>query len=483
MASRPPFTAAARPPPPWRDQTYAANVGGAFLSLASVLVVSRVLGAEGRGEIAFLTAIAWFTANLATLGLNEANANLAASRPGVRRALATNSVGLALLLGAAALGLIAVLVTVFPAIAGDADTTLLWATLGFLPLLILQPFLRFLVEADYGFRVSNAARVIPPALNVAINGLLAAVGLLTVGSAVAVWLGGQTLTVLLLAWYVQRRLAGFGRPDRALARYALRFGMKAHLGRVMLLGNYRLDQWLLGAISGSRELGLYSVAVAWAEALWYLPTALAAVQQPDLVRARAKDVARQAARIFRVTIVFTTASVLSHGHCRTRALRWHLRRGFPRVHGRSSSAFGRGARRCGAEAVRRRPRSPRSARAPDLRAGGRLCVHGGARRPSDPTAGGLGAALASTLAYSVAGTVMAVTFVRALDGSPSELVPRPGEIATFARAVRHRLRGGGVSSTSPGGDADSLVASWSKGQDPPADLFFGSGLFRSGRTP
>ena len=101
---------------------------------------------------------------------------------------ATNSVGLALLLGAAALGLIAVLVTVFPAIAGDADTTLLWATLGFLPLLILQPFLRFLVEADYGFRVSNAARVIPPALNVAINGLLAAVGLLTVGSAVAVWL-------------------------------------------------------------------------------------------------------------------------------------------------------------------------------------------------------------------------------------------------------------------------------------------------------
>ena len=42
----------------------------------------------------------------------------------------------------------------------------------------------------------------------------------------------------------------------------------------MLLGNYRLDQWILGAVSGSRELGLYSVAVAWAEALWQLPTAL-----------------------------------------------------------------------------------------------------------------------------------------------------------------------------------------------------------------
>ena len=55
----------------------------------------------------------------------------------------------------------------------------------------------------------------------------------------------------------------------------------------MLLGNYRLDQWFVGAIAGSRELGLYSVAVAWAEALWYLPTALASVQRPDLVRAAA----------------------------------------------------------------------------------------------------------------------------------------------------------------------------------------------------
>ena len=348
------------------------------------------------------------------------------------------------------LGLIAVLVTVFPAIAGDADTTLLWATLGFLPLLILQPFLRFLVEADYGFRVSNAARVIPPALNVAINGLLAAVGLLTVGSAVAVWLGGQTLTVLLLAWYVQRRLAGFGRPDRALARYALRFGMKAHLGRVMLLGNYRLDQWLLGAISGSRELGLYSVAVAWAEALWYLPTALAAVQRPDLVRARAKDVARQAARIFRVTIVFTTASVLvmviaAPALC-VGIFGEDFRGSVDDLRVLSAGALGVVALKLFGGALVARGR-------PGLQTFG-LGVGFVCTVALDvlliPPLGGLGAALASTLAYSVAGTVMAVTFVRALDGSPSELVPRPGEIATFARAVRHRLRGGGVSSTSPG---------------------------------
>ena len=73
----------------------------------------------------------------------------------------------------------------------------------------------------------------------------------------------------------------------------------------MLLGNYRLDQWLLGAIAGSRELGLYSVAVAWAEALWFLPTTLSAVQRPDLVRAAKREAARLSTLIFRAAMVLT----------------------------------------------------------------------------------------------------------------------------------------------------------------------------------
>ena len=104
------------------------------------------------------------------------------------------------------------------------------------------------------------------------------------------------LGTLVLAWAVARRLGGFGRPDPALARERmLAFGLKAHLGRAMLFGNYRADQWILGVIAGSKELGLYSVAVAWSEVLFFLPTTLVAVQRPDLVRASPEE-ARQARR-------------------------------------------------------------------------------------------------------------------------------------------------------------------------------------------
>ena len=39
-----------------------------------------------------------------------------------------------------------------------------------------------------------------------------------------------------------------------------------------------------------------------------------------------------------------------------------------------------------------------------------------------------------------AGVVMGLMFMRALETRPSELVPRVGEVATFARDVRARLR-------------------------------------------
>ena len=285
--------------------TYGTQLLAAVLSLANVLVVSRYLGPEGRGQIAFLTTIAFLTSHLASMGVNEATANLAGTEPEKRRALAGNALLLALVFGVVAAGVVAALIAVVPAVGGEAEPALRWLTLACIPVLILEIYLRFLVQADYSFGVSNAAWLVPPVLNVAVNTALALAGVLSVRTAVATWLFGQVLATGILCWWVATRLAGFGRPDGSLARRSLAFGIRSHLGRIMLLGNYRLDQWILGAVAGARELGLYSVAVAWAEALFYLPTALAAVQRPDLVRAATDAAGRQAAAVFRVAAMLT----------------------------------------------------------------------------------------------------------------------------------------------------------------------------------
>src|SRR5256714_8466079 len=284
---------------------YGTSVAVAVLSLLSVLIVSRVHGPTGRGHVAFLTAITGFTSFLVSAGIEEANANFGASEPESRRALASNSIILSLLLGAFAAVAVDGLIHAVPAVGGGAPNGLRLLSLGLLPVLILNLYLRWLVRADYAFAITNVALLVTPLGNVLANGVLAFLGLLTVTTAVVAWLAGQAISTIVLAWYVARRLTGFGLPDLRLMRRTLAFGLKTHAGRVMLLGNYRLDPWILGAISGARELGLYSVAVAWAEALWDLSTALKFVQRPFLVRSGRTDAVRQAAAGFRAATLAT----------------------------------------------------------------------------------------------------------------------------------------------------------------------------------
>jgi O-antigen/teichoic acid export membrane protein len=433
VPQRPSFFAAAA-------STYGTNVAVAILSLVNVLVVARTLGPAGRGGVAFLTAIAWFTSNLATFGVQEANANLGGAEPGSRRSLATNSVLLALLFGVGAAAFLVGLIAVFPGVGGDSTSGLRWLTFASLPILVLGIYMRFLVQADYGFGITNTAWLITPVANVGMNGLLAALGALSVGTAVGTWIGGQTLATMLLLAHVGRKRAGFGRPDLHLAKRALGFGVQSHAGRVMLLGNYRLDQWLLGAISGSRELGLYSVAVAWAEALWFLPTTLSAVQRPDLVRAAKREAARLSALIFRAAVLLTLVSaggmlILAPFFCVTIF--------GDDFHGSIIDLRVLVLGTLGVVALKLLGNALTAQRHPVL-ASSAIGAGFAATMVLDviliPPYGGLGAAIASTLAYSAGGLAIVIIFSRALGSPIRDLVPRRGDLSLYWRTVSRRLR-------------------------------------------
>jgi O-antigen/teichoic acid export membrane protein len=420
--------------------TYGTNLTVAVLSLANVLIVSRALGPEGRGDVVFLAAMAFFTAMLASAGIEESNANFAASEPPLRRALATNSVVLALLLGVLAAGVVQGLIAAFPAVAGPSSSALRWLTLGFIPVLLLNLYLRWLVRADYAFAVTNIAWLVSPVANVGVNGLLALLGLLTVGTAVATWLAGQAAGTLILTWYVVRRAVGFGRPDIRLMARTLRFGLKTHAGRVMLLGNWRLDQWLLGAISGARELGLYSVAVAWTEALSYLPTAVKFVQRPYLVRSAPRDAVRQAAIAFRLAMLFTVVlmvgMVLAAPILCVTFFGEEFRGSIVQLRVLVIGALGMLALTIFGNALVARGKPVLSSVALGA---GFVCT-----LVLDivliPPYAGVGAAVASTIAYTTAGALMCVFFVRGLGARFSDLIPRGSEVRWLVGSARRSLQ-------------------------------------------
>jgi O-antigen/teichoic acid export membrane protein len=272
------------------------------------------------------------------------------------------------------------------------------------------------------------------------NAILWVTGELTVGTAFTSWILAHSAACLLLVVYVVRRSVGFGRPDRELARRTLRFGLKAYVGRVLLVGKYRVDQWILAGIAGPRELGLYSIAVAWGEVLFYLPTVLMIVQRPYLVRASEGDAARRSAIAFRIGIMCTVpaaAAMIVAAPLLCGAIFGEEFVGaVDDLRLLALGAFGIVAMQQLGDAL--------TARGAPLRSSAAIGVAFVATIALDllliPQMGGGGAALASALAYTAGGSAVAVLYLRYFNVSVRELVPRPSELAAYARGLGRRAK-------------------------------------------
>jgi O-antigen/teichoic acid export membrane protein len=438
--SRPPFLRSVL-------TTYATTVGVALVSFGNVLITARYLGATGRGAVAFLTTMAFLTSQLATFGIFQADANFAAREPRLTRSLAGTSLVLSVLFGGLAAGFVGLLIAVFPVVGAGSEPGLIVLVLAALPVLVLQPCLDQLLRAHYIFGLANTATLLPLLVNLGVNGALAVTGVLTVGTAVAMWVAAQVISTMMVAWGVVRHLGGFGAFDVGLARRMLGFGVKAHMGRVMTLGNYRLDQWILGAIAGTRELGLYTVAVAWVEALFFLPTALNLVQRPDLVRASSPEAERQASIVFRTALLITLTlaiamTALAPFLCVT-LFGESFRGSVEMLRVLALGAFGIVALKLLGNALtaQRKPMLETAA------IGGAFVCTIALDVILIPSHGGLGAAVASSVAYTIGGVLVALIFTRALNGRFGDLIPRGADLAFVWRRVR--AGAGGADTPSP----------------------------------
>jgi O-antigen/teichoic acid export membrane protein len=418
--------------------TFATYVAVGVLSLLNVVIVARALGPTGRGDVAFLTTIANLTSQLSLMGFDQAVSNFAARTPRLTPALATDAVMLAAAFGATAAGVVGLLVAIVPGVAGDADRALLWAVLAALPVLILSSYLQNLVRAHYRFKINNAAYLMPPVVNASVNAILAVTGVLTVTAAVTIWMAGQFLQTTVLAVYVIRKLHGFGRPDFGLARRGIVFGIKAHAGRVMTFGNYQLDGWILGGVSGSRELGYYSVAVSWSESLFFLPQALVLVQRPDLVRADREGAREAATIVFRAAVLGTAVGAaamfaLAPFLCVT-LFGSAFEESVDDLRILVFGAFGIAALKLLGNALTAQGRPLRETAAVGVAFVLILILDA----ILIPLYGGEGAAIASAVAYSAGGVAVVLIFARTLGARARDLIPRPGDVPWLIRRVLRR---------------------------------------------
>ncbi|HYH52930.1 MAG TPA: hypothetical protein VD761_02270 [Solirubrobacterales bacterium] len=414
--------------------TYASYIGVSLFGLGNVLLISRVLGPTGRGEVTFLMTVSGITGYLFNLSVQEANANLSGLKEHLRPALGTNSVVLSLGLGLVAAAAAVLALAYAPFLSEDVPASDLAIALVAIPAVTLQTYFVYLARGSSKFTIANVAMLVAPVFSFFANAVLAVAGVLSVTSSLACWSVGLVLSAVTLIVDHKRRV-GFAAVDRELGREAVVFGTKSHLGGVMATGSYRMDQWILGAVAGPRELGLYSVAVAWFESLFLLPMAIGAVARQELVTAPRHEAGRRAALLFRVTLIVTLvlAAILVIGAP-------FLCAG---IFGESFSGSIEPLRLLAAGALgivsakligvaliaQRRPLLESASMGSGFVVAIVLYL---ILIPSDAA---VGAAIASSIAYSVAGIAAAAFLVKALDVPVRLLVPRPDDVRALARLL------------------------------------------------
>jgi len=260
---------------------YANTVGTQALTagfgLVSGLLLPRLLGPNGRGELAAATLWPITLVFLTTLGIDRAAVFFAAKHRQDVSSVASACLALG---GAQSLLVFISGHVVIPLALRSYGQGLVRLGLVFL---LCAPFVQaanlqsnlFLGRLET--RSYNACRAIAPAFYAASVAALFLLRLPSVPAVVALQLLGYAAA----AWFTTRFLLRKLRPrwnwDPAAVRDMLKYGAKTHAGQLTYFMNQRLDQLLISLFLPAAQLGIYVGAVAFADALLIIPRAIGAV--------------------------------------------------------------------------------------------------------------------------------------------------------------------------------------------------------------
>jgi O-antigen/teichoic acid export membrane protein len=133
---------------------------------------------------------------------------------------------------------------------------------------------------------------------------------LTIARAALVWTVAMNSGVALVVPACLRGV-GLARPDVRLLIRSVRFGLRAWVGSLSNMLNFRADQMVMGFIATEAALGAYAVAVNGAEILLYLPAALGLALIPTIAKSDAAVQAERALLVFRIVSLVTLPSVIA----------------------------------------------------------------------------------------------------------------------------------------------------------------------------
>ncbi|MDA3876477.1 MAG: flippase [Halothiobacillus sp.] len=277
--------------------TLGRQVGAGLLGLVTAAIIARVYGPEGNGAFAIALLLPGMLGTFLNFGIGSANIYfLGSSQVTVREAIRTN---LRFFLWLMVIGLmvgVSVMIWKGEEFFPGVRPALLWLALPIFPIALLSAFLMSIFQGLQEFRMYNKLLIIKPIL------FLGALSLVTLSGnkRLELLIGVQLLTsfiVLVVTAVIIKRLYIASSEDGATtgdySKRAIGYGWKAHLGNILAFVNYKADIFLVNFFMTPLSAGVYVVAVALAERLWLISSAVSTVLLPRLAQLSSDEESRK----------------------------------------------------------------------------------------------------------------------------------------------------------------------------------------------
>lgn len=242
------------------------NVFMLLLVLLTGSLAARLLGPQGRGELAAIQTLPGFFAAVAMLGLPDALVYYSAREPDCAGRFLGSAMALSFL---SSFPFMVIGYLVMPLFLAAQSGDVVVAARRYLLLIPIFSFVGMLPNILRGrndFAGWNVLRTLPT-----VGWLVVLIMAWLLRRAEPQFVAGNYLVVLALLFFpfiytVIRRVPGPFWPDVRQWAPMLRYGLPSLASGLPNMLNIRLDQMLMAAFLPSRVLGLYAVAVSWSNA-------------------------------------------------------------------------------------------------------------------------------------------------------------------------------------------------------------------------
>ena len=285
------------------------------MAFATSILISRLLGTDGRGVYVAVVAVPGMLSALGMFGLPSA-VNYFAGRGMSLRSLIRASYLFTVVLSVILVGIVwfglPALESSFLKAAKDYDG-LLRLILLTIPLGMLATFGGTILYGRQAVRVYNLVQIAMAAVSLLC--VLVLVGALHrgVGGAVAGSVIVSTLTAVAVMIAVHRLARSHSSGPPARLHALISYGARLYPASITGYFNYRADTLIIQALllNPKGPLGLYSFAVTMAEVVFYVPDSISTLFLPRVAGSTPEDANRIVGRVGRMTTLLTIGVALA----------------------------------------------------------------------------------------------------------------------------------------------------------------------------